>query len=260
MTTNRNATREADEWAIVHVTRRTIWHIKEGWEDLERGHRKRWFLVLLGGFAAIIALTLVLVWIGQALDRRGLLDWERGFILALDRADPVPFSWAIWLESPGNGVVLWPVVIGAAGVAAWRRRPLAALTILGGFIALDAAILLGWKVWERPRPTLIAGGVASPSGSFSAYPSGHVSQTLVAYGLLISFWIERTRHRGERILAWSILAAVTSMVSLGRLRLGAHWPTDVVSGAIAGLAWLFVLIAALRYGEAERRSVVLADS
>jgi membrane-associated phospholipid phosphatase len=251
---DERATKQPGEWHIVHVLRRTLWHIDEGWDALDERHQRRWYAYMLGGLLALLAVTLLLVFIARAIDDRGLLAWERPFLEWLERESPVPFSWAIWLESPGNAIILWPVVLVSAGAAAWRRRPLVALTLIAGFALLDAAVVLGWNVWERMRPDFIGGGVASPHGSFSAFPSGHVSQTLVAYGLLVHLWLEQTRHRGERVLAWTLLALLTAMVGFGRLRLGAHWPSDVVAGAIVGGFWLAMLVFALRKGEEGRRA------
>lgn len=251
---DERATKQPGEWHIVHVLRRTLWHIDEGWDALDESHQRRWYGYMLLGLVALLALTLVLVFIARGLEDRGSLAWERPFLHALERTSPVPFSWAIWLESPGNAIILWPVVLTAAGIAAWRRRPLVALTLVAGFALLDAAVVLGWNVWKRPRPDFIGGGLASPRGSFSAFPSGHVSQTIVAYGLLVRLWLEQTRHRGERLFAWTLLAVITAMVGFGRLRLGAHWPSDVVAGAIVGGAWLAMLLFALRKGEEGRRT------
>jgi len=240
-------------WHVANVLRRTLEHVDDGWDALDERHQRRWYGYMLAGLAALLALTLLLVYAGRSLDERGALAWERPFLETLERQSPVPFSWAIWLESPGNAIILWPVVLTAAGIAAWRRRPLVALTLVAGFALLDAAVVLGWNVWKRPRPDFIGGGVASP-GSFSAFPSGHVSQTIVAYGLLVRLWVEQTRHRGERVFAWTLLAIVTAMVGFGRLRLGAHWPSDVVAGAIVGAFWLWMLVRALREGEKGRRA------
>ena len=37
---------------------------------------------------------------------------------------------------------------------------------------------------------------------------------------------------------------------VARLRLGAHWPTDIAAAALLGTAWVAVLILALRRAEA----------
>jgi membrane-associated phospholipid phosphatase len=47
---------------------------------------------------------------------------------------------------------------------------------------------------------------------------------------------------------------LTAIVGLGRIRLGAHWPSDVVAGAVVGGFWLWMLVRALRKGEEGRRA------
>lgn len=238
-TMDERATRQSNEWYLVHAFRRTLWHIDEGWDEIDAGDRRAWMRMIAIGFVALVALTLALVFFAQNVDLR-----DRELYSLFRESVRVPHSWAIWLESPGNGIVLWPVVLTAAGIAAWRRRPLVALTILVGFVLLDGAVLVGWNVWERPRPTA--------GHTFNAFPSGHVSQTLVAYGLLIELWLQQTRIRGERLFAWSFLALLAVMVAVGRVALGAHWPSDIAAGAILGLFWLIILIRALRRGERAR--------
>jgi membrane-associated phospholipid phosphatase len=246
---DERATRQEGEWLIVHALRRTLWHVDEGWDRIDRAHRRRWMVTMAIGFVLMLSVTMLLVALARLLESRGVLAWERPFLEWIVATVPVPFSWAIWLESPGNAIVLWPLIIAATGIAAWHRRPLLAITILAGFLLLDAAVMLGWTSWPRVRPEFVAGGAASPSKSLSAFPSGHVSQTIVAYGLFIALWREQTRVRGERFVAWLVLALVTSIVAFGRLRLGAHWPTDIVAGALIGGFWLFFLLRALRLGE-----------
>jgi len=109
-------------------------------------------------------------------------------------------------------------------------------------------VLLGWHTWDRPRPHLIAGGLASPG--FHSFPSGHISQVVVSYGLFVYLWARATRSRSERAVAVLLLLALVAVVGLARLRLGAHWPSDIVAGALIGAAWLASVIAALRAAEA----------
>ncbi len=251
---DERATRQPGEWQLVHVLRRTWWHVDEGWQDVDPPHRRRWLVTMALGFAALLVLTVALVLITRSLERAGALAWEPSFVKSFERRAPFSFGWAIWIESPGNGVVLWPLVFVATGIAAWRRRTLVALTFVAGFVLLDAAVLLGWKLWQRERPDLIADGLASAGESFSAFPSGHVSQTVVVYGLLVALWLHLSRLRAENVFGWSLVVLLTLAVGAGRLRLGAHWPTDIVAGALIGAFWLAVLLRALREERQGRES------
>ena len=246
---DERATRQPREWQLVHVLRRTWWHIDEGWQGVDRARRRRWLLTIVIGFAVLLLATIALVWIGRSLERAGALAWETPFLEAFEKRAPFSFGWAIWIESPGNGVVLWPLVLVATAIAAWRRHTLLALTFLSGFILLDGAVLLGWRLWERARPTLIADGLASSGESFSAFPSGHVSQTIVVYGLLVALWLRTTHIRAEKIFGWLVMPLLASAVALARVRLGAHWPSDIIAGALLGGLWLIVLVRALRHAE-----------
>jgi undecaprenyl-diphosphatase len=63
-------------------------------------------------------------------------------------------------------------------------------------------------------------------------------------------WIRGSRSVIERIIALLLLAVAMADVSLARLRLGSHWPTDIAAGMIIGAVWLIVVILALRRAEA----------
>lgn len=203
---------------------------------------------LVVGFVVSAAATAALVGIARTLAARGALAFERPLLERFAHADVLPFSWAIWIESPGNAVILWPLVLLSVIACAWRRKTFRALTLLAGFALTDALVLIGWTSWNRRRPDFIAGGAASPTESFSAFPSGHVAQTMVAYGLLIWFWSRVARPR-ERVFAWGVFVLLNLAVGVSRIRLGAHWPSDVVAGAVVGGMWLYFLIAAVRAGE-----------
>ena len=46
----------------------------------------------------------------------------------------------------------------------------------------------------------------------------------------------------------SVRTAIAAVVTAGRLRLGAHWPTDMIAGAVIGLFWLAWNILAIERG------------
>lgn len=200
------------------------------------------------GAAALLVLTLATIAVVRRLDAAGAFGWEDGMATWLVEATPVSFSTAIWLDAAGNGVVLWLAVLAFAGLAAWTGHALRALTLLVGFTLAYAPFVAGWMLWPRVRPDRVAEGIASPGG-LHAFPSGHAVQATVAFGLLAHLWARAARRTGERILAWGIALAGVLVVSFARLRLGAHWPTDVIAAWILGGAWLAMLIVALERGE-----------
>lgn len=76
--------------------------------------------------------------------------------------------------------------------------------------------------------------------------SGHVAQTVAFYGLLAWLWCARSRSALERLLAGALFVALVVATAAARLRLGAHWPSDLVAGAVVGGLWLVACCVALR--------------
>jgi membrane-associated phospholipid phosphatase len=42
-----------------------------------------------------------------------------------------------------------------------------------------------------------------------------------------------------------LLIAIVCITGLARVRLGTHWPSDVIAGIVIGVAWLSVVLRAL---------------
>ncbi|HEX6372249.1 MAG TPA: phosphatase PAP2 family protein [Longimicrobium sp.] len=230
--------------------------LRECIRRLNRGYRavpadvlRRWWMALAGGLAAVWVLTIALVVIGRRLEAAAALEWEEPALRGFVDAAPVTFNTAIWMDAAGNGLVLWVGILTFAALATWHGLALRALTLLVGFTAAYVPFVTGWLLWRRGRPLVVEGGIATP-GALSSFPSGHVVQAVVAFGILAHLWVSTSKSRGEALLAWLIAAAGVAAVVVARLRLGAHWPTDIVAGIILGGAWLAVLIAALRRAEA----------
>lgn len=243
-------TREREEWAVVHLARSTYQLLSNAWHETPPMARQNWFRWMTIGSLAAAAVTALAVVFARWLAAAGMLEPERELLERFAASNALPYSWAIWIESPGNAVILWPVVLLMLIVTAKRHQIFRGLTLLAGFALADAIVILGWTMWKRGRPTFIAGGHASPSDTFSAFPSGHVVQAIVVYGLLIWFWSRVARPR-ERILAWTLFAGIVIAIGASRLRLGAHWPSDIAAALIIGSVLVSFLIKAVIAGETE---------
>ena len=103
--------------------------------------------------------------------------------------------------------------------------------------------------WDRARPDLVAGGVASPG--YHSFPSGHAALSTFVYGFLAWLWARSTHSLAERLFIVLCTAVWITMINVGRLRLGAHWPSDVVAGLMISLPWLTIVVLLHRYLEAQ---------
>lgn len=141
----------------------------------------------------------------------------------------------------------WPV-LGPAFVATfvwllWRRRIAAATHwLIAVAVALAMVHGLGALLHvPRPPEALLASGFS--------FPSVPVAMSTVVYGF---FAILIARELPGRRRGWPYVVAglLVACVAFSRLYLGAHWFSDVLGGALLGLAWITGL------GIAYRRRVV----
>jgi undecaprenyl-diphosphatase len=198
-----------------------------------RGWLRRLALAAAGMLALMVALRYAAAWALAA----GLLDWESDFLLWVGAR--VRFSTAVFLQTPGSDPTLIILIALTAGIAAWARRPITCLSIVLAAVVPDLVGRFGWLIWSRARPDLLYEGMASPG--FHSFPSGHTSKTVAVYGLLALIWIRSTGSAAEKAAAVGLLAVIVTVVPLGRMAMGVHWPSDVLGGMVLGAVWLAVL-------------------
>jgi undecaprenyl-diphosphatase len=235
-------------WAIVELAHTVAGHFERGWRALPQSVVRAWARTILTGMAVTFLVLFALISLGEyQLDYGERFTWEVELLRQIEKFSPIGFSGAIWFQTFGTDITLIIIVLTAASIAMWRERPLLGLTILLSMVVMDAAVRIGWLSWERLRPDIIAGGLARPSEH--SFPSGHTAKSLAVYGLLIAEWFRASRNPIEKALAIAVFAIIALGTPFGRVRMGVHWPTDVLGGWIIAGTWLTFLLVALRKAE-----------
>lgn len=245
-----NNTRTPDRpagWAAIDLFR-SLWRdFRAAARDLPRAAWIAWLKVLALGTVIISLVSLALTLWARWAEPGFLSAWDRRTLEQLLASEPISFHKAIILESPGNQVGMLLLLAAVILVGIMRRRPLVVAGILAAYFIASSAFWVGWGVWNRERPDLVLGGVAAPG--LHSFPSGHMVHVAALYGYLTLLWCGATRHWGERIVAVLLYAVLLVGVSLARLMLGTHWPSDILAGTLLGLLWAGALFLAQRAAE-----------
>ena len=160
-----------------------------------------------------------------------------------------------------RGILLWashhqtPVLTNIARALAWFGDPIvivgfAALATLAGVfirkirgtvwtfpiaVAGSGIIIQGIKLAvHRVRPDVFKPLLHESGYSF---PSGHSFISVVVYGLIGYFVMHMTKRLSLRLPVALITAALIIAISLSRVYVGVHYPTDVLAGWASGIPW-----------------------
>ena len=140
----------------------------------------------------------------------------------------------IFFTRAGSAAALVPLDVLVFLYLLWRRDRMQA--VFWPLAVAGAALLnqLAKHVFARIRPDFWISSL--PESTFS-FPSGHAMQSMaVVAGLVVLTWDGRWR--------WPVMligVCFVLLVGLSRIYLGVHFPSDILAGWTASLAWVIGL-------------------
>jgi undecaprenyl-diphosphatase len=87
----------------------------------------------------------------------------------------------------------------------------------------------------RPRPP---GYNSSVLGVVYSFPSGHVLEAITIYGMIAVLVWRSSLARAVRVIIPIIFTLIIVLVAIARIATGDHYPSDVLAGAVAGIAFV----------------------
>ena len=188
-----------------------------------------------------VLLVLAGLALGAVASGPGIVPGDRAVALAVQSPESAALdSLALVVSRLGDtypSMVLLSLLL--AALLAWRgRRDLAVLIAL--VLALRAiGPGLKWVI-DSPRPTADVIAVLYQSSGLG-YPSGHALGAALFYGAIV---VIAPQVLDNRLLVRAIHVGAVMMIvatALARVRLGVHWPSDVVGGVLFGVGPICLL-------------------
>ena len=213
------------------------------------------FAILMGVCSFVVVAYGVSAGITQHLDEE-LLKAPR------DPADPSKTLGPTWLEEFGRdltalggvaGLCLMTVAVSGYLLICRKYRALAFVlaATLGGLL-LNALLK---ERFDRRRPDVVP---YKSQVTTSSFPSGHSLNSAVVYLTLGSLLASLVEQRRLKVYFFSVALLLTLLVGMSRVYMGVHYPTDVVAGWSAGLAWALSCSLAARWLR-QRRAIEQVD-
>lgn len=144
---------------------------------------------------------------------------------------------ALNLTALGSLPVLTLLVVIVVGIMLVQRQRVRALWVAGTTTGGGVLTVLLKGTFMRPRPDVVEPVVRATGSSF---PSGHALSSAVVYLTLGALLASSVSGRRLKLYVLTVSMLLTGMVGVTRVLLAVHYPSDVVAGWMAGLAWALV--------------------
>ncbi|MBZ4330778.1 phosphatase PAP2 family protein [Corallococcus interemptor] len=216
----------------------------------------------LGLLLLVVACVLGFVYLSDEVHEGDTQDIDERIVRSLRRPeDPALPRGPWWLAESARDVtslggfpVLSILTAAVCGFLVVARRYRTSLFVL-------AAIVGGWMLnallkglFNRPRPSVVPHLTETLSTSF---PSGHAMLSAITYLTLGALLAQFSEHRRVKVYLLTVALLLSVLVGCTRVYLGVHYPTDVLGGWVAGLAWALAVTVAAR--TVRRRSPALQE-
>lgn len=169
------------------------------------------------------------------------LHIEKELMLALREGTPPHPVGPYWLADVardvtglGSVAVLSGVVALVAGFLFLSRHHAASLFVIAASLGGLGLNNLLKTFFGRDRPDEALRLVEISSHSF---PSGHAMSSATIYLTLAVLLVRLVERRREKAYIFGAALLLSFCVGLSRVYLGVHYPTDVIAGWAAGVAW-----------------------
>jgi undecaprenyl-diphosphatase len=198
---------------------------------------------LISGAAIAIACTWIFVEVASHVQSGATQTFDETVMrwMGTNRIEWIERS-LLEITALGTGlVVMMIVIIASLFLVATQHRFSAFLLLVASAGGLILNTILK-SSFGRPRPQVFE-WVTNPGGS--SFPSGHAMGSAIVY-FTVAYLIARLeKRRWMRAVTITMSLLLVLLISVSRLYLGVHYPSDVLAGMIIGLGWAGFCVAGL---------------
>lgn len=154
-----------------------------------------------------------------------------------------------WLHTPflivtfiGQPIITMGIGLVIAGIAFGRNNQRLLIASVVALSTMGINTIMKYA-FERDRP--LTEYVANMVIKSYSFPSGHAAGSTVMFGLLAYLAFQALPQPWGGVTA-ALLVLLILSIGISRVYLGAHFPSDVVTGWVVGLAGLAIIIFIVR--------------